>query len=78
VTDDPHVEILAMNIWMQCFGEKTIRPEWTAWAAANPNDATELRRQAAGMIGTARSHASAGANAKAQVHHHHSLGWLFG
>jgi hypothetical protein len=72
-----HIELLAMNIWMKVFGVKSISPEWISWAAANPQEATALRDQAATMIGVAKSHASQGANAKANVTHHHSLGWLF-
>lgn len=77
MTPDDMIEILAMNIHFGVFGIKSIRPEWTTWAQANPSEAAALRQQAETMLGVAHSHAAQGKNAKAVTTHHHSLGWLF-
>lgn len=74
VTTEHHIEVLAMNIWRGHFGEKVLRSDWADWAAANPDDATTLRDQAASMIGAAQSHV--GRPSSPKTTHNHSLAWL--
>lgn len=53
MTDADRTEILAQAIWRGQFGEIKILPEWTAFAANNTEEATNLRAKASDMIAAA-------------------------
>jgi hypothetical protein len=64
MTDEDRIEILSQALWMKHFGVTQVRPEWTAFANSNQDQANELRQKAKTMIEAARPHKT------------HSLGWL--
>ena len=63
--DEDRTEILAQAIWRGQFGETKILPEWTDFAANNPDEVAVLRVKAADMI-----------SAASEMSGHHSLAWL--